>query len=233
MRWADLDMLKHVNNVVYLDYAAESRALLVEDGAVGPDTSIAEVSVRFVRPLLLTRELVTVASEVSGDVLTQQVRLERPGKTLVFAEITTTYGPRAEAHVQHPRLVPAPVTIRRSDLGTGGAVSPTKLFELFQESRILYLGSAVTTLRPGRFVVGTAAVSVHGDVRWQREPYDARAWVSHVGRGSFVLRAEIGIDDTVLARAATTLVGFDPEAQRSDPFTEPQRAELSALMQDE
>ena len=33
MRWADLDSLNHVNNVVYLDYAAESRAILVEDGS--------------------------------------------------------------------------------------------------------------------------------------------------------------------------------------------------------
>lgn len=45
MRWADLDSLNHVNNVVYLDYAAESRAILIEDGVVGADERVQRMAV--------------------------------------------------------------------------------------------------------------------------------------------------------------------------------------------
>ena len=50
MRWADLDQLNHVNNVVYVDYAMEARAQLVDDGHLDAGLPIRHVRVDFMRP---------------------------------------------------------------------------------------------------------------------------------------------------------------------------------------
>ena len=75
MRWADLDSLNHVNNVVYLAYAQNARAVI--DGL--PQGPIGATTVEFKRPLLLGRRPVVVTTRVEGD----QVG---PGDTLVVLE---------------------------------------------------------------------------------------------------------------------------------------------------
>ena len=70
MRWADLDSLNHVNNVVYVDYAMEARGRLVDDGVLGAGQTIRRLRVDFLRPLLLSSKPVLVRSTIDADVLT-------------------------------------------------------------------------------------------------------------------------------------------------------------------
>ncbi|KAA1378328.1 thioesterase family protein [Aeromicrobium fastidiosum] len=230
MRWADLDSLNHVNNVVYLDYAAEARAILVDDGVIAADDTISTVSIRFVRPLLLGSRDVVVRSELTDGVLTQQITAD--GVAPVFAVVTVEY---VDADLPS-RVVPGgelpvlPVRVRRSDLDAAGAVRPAKLFELLQEVRVLNISRRLDTIAAGSVVVGTASVTHVRPITWRAEPYEATVWVSRVGRGSFDLHCQISDGATLLADSSTAMVGFDPHTQSSRPLGEAERAQLEALV---
>ncbi|MCW2751806.1 MAG: hypothetical protein JWR83_2916 [Aeromicrobium sp.] len=229
MRWADLDSLNHVNNVVYVEYAAESRALLVEDGILDADIGVSHMSVRFSRPLLLTRHPVLVVSTVAADTVTQQICTDLDGERTIFATVTTTLGtpsPTLRADVVGD---PLPSRIRRSDVDVTGVVSPTKTFELFQEGRILFVSSHLAQLSAGQFVVGTVSVDFHEPITWRREPYQVLGWISRVGVSSVTIETELSDGDTGLARATSFLVGFDLAAQKSRAFTDEERAAFSAI----
>lgn len=226
MRWADLDSLNHVNNVVYLDYAAESRAMLVDDGIISADRDVSRMVVDFVKPLLLSRRPVQVASTPDGDDVTQEIR--SGGSETVFARVVTTYGRRDPLRpVTHVAAQPA--RIRRSDLDVTGAVSTTKVFELFQEARVLQLSTALTDMAPGRFVVARVDVLLAQPIGWRPEPYDARSWVSRVGTSSVTIESQLSDGDVVLAQCSSVLVGFDLETQQSRPLSDGERDDLAAL----
>ena len=229
MRWADLDTLDHVNNVVYVEYAAEIRALLETDGLVPADAGIGSIAVRFVRPLLLTREPVVVLSTVDGDVLTQQICLDGDDGRTLHAEVVTTYGESAPARrrIDVPTLAS---TVRRTDLDGTGIVRHPRVFELFQEARILTISSRLSRLSPGSFVIGSSTVDFRSPIAWRPQAYAAGAWVDRIGRASFDIRAELSDGDTVLASSTTTLVGFDLAAQSSRPFGDDERAQLEGLI---
>jgi acyl-CoA thioester hydrolase len=229
MRWADIDSLDHVNNVVYLAYAAEGRAAMVADGELADDLTPVTMTVRFVRPLRLGRRSVVVVSEVDGDDVVQRVTLDGDAGGTVFAEVTTRMGERSPA-APRDDVPTGPLNLRRDDLGADGLATPTKAFELFQETRVLSISSLLPTMRPGRFVVGTSAVTFRGDIGWTPEPLRASAWISRVGNGSFEMRSELSDGRAVLAESTTTLVGFDPATQTSKPFDDAEREQLRDLI---
>ena len=220
MRWADLDSLNHVNNVVYLDYAAESRAMLVEDGVLA-DLPVRRIAVEFLRPLLLSRRPIEITSTVAGEDLVQEIR--PVPDVSPFARIVTTFGapdplPADDAHADA-----LPCRVRRSDLGPDGFVTPVKMFELFQEARILFMANRLRAKSAGRFVVGRVDVTYGGGMPWRLEPYEVGSWVSRLGTSSATIEADIVGDGTVHARASSVLIGFDLETQRSRPYSDEER----------
>jgi acyl-CoA thioester hydrolase len=227
MRWADLDSLNHVNNVVYLDYAAESRAMLADDGLVGADEPVARIGIDFLRPLLLSRRPVQVVSRRDGSDLTQEIR--SAGHDTVFARVVTSFG-EAEAITPADGAEHLPAQVRRSDLDPTGSVSTTKMFELFQEGRVLFLGTRLSSMSPGRFVVGRVEVTYGLPMPWRSEPYEMRTWISRVGSSSVTIGSQIALGDVVHAECVTVLVGFDLEAQRSRRLTDAEKDELGALL---
>lgn len=229
MRWADLDILNHVNNVVYLDYAAESRAALVDDGVLDGSAGISDMTVVFRRPLALSSAPVLVESTIDAGTLTQRICGDRDDERVVWAEVVTGFGEPTSAAVRDD-VDALPMRVRRSDLDGAGEVVPTKVFELFQECRVLSVARQLGAMRPGSFVVGTSRVAFHAPVRWSPEPLRAHAWISRVGRGSFEMRSDLTDGVTAFASSTTTLVGFDPGTQRSRPFADDERAQLTSLL---
>ncbi|GAA3511568.1 hypothetical protein GCM10022234_02660 [Aeromicrobium panaciterrae] len=228
MRWADLDSLKHVNNVVYVDYATEVRSLLVEDGLLD-DRGVSSMSVRYARPMLLSRHPVVVTSLIDGDKLTQQICSDRDGERTVYCKLVTTLGTPIPQDRSAVETDPLPSRIRRSDIDASGAVSLIKTFELFQEGRVLFISNHLGGLKAGQFVVGTVGVDFHSPIAWRREPYESRSWVSRVGAGSLTIESELSDGDALLARGTTFLVGFDLAAQKSRAFSAEERAVFDGL----
>ncbi|AXT84427.1 hypothetical protein C6I20_03940 [Aeromicrobium sp. A1-2] len=229
MRWADLDSLNHVNNVVYVDYAVESRAMLIEDGFL-PDRPIRRMTVRYVRPLLLSRHPVMIVSTVDGDVLTQEICVQRDGSRTVFAQVVTVLGDPQAFERHEPAGTPYPSRIRRSDLDLTGSVSATKVFELLQESRVLLMTSGPSPIGPGRFVVGTVDITYVRPIAWRRQPYEIRSWLGRIGDSSLTIESEMSDGDTVLVRATSVLVGFDLPNQRARTVTDEEKAHFVALI---
>ncbi|AWB91663.1 acyl-CoA thioesterase [Aeromicrobium chenweiae] len=232
MRWADLDSLNHVNNVVYLDYAAEARARLVDDGLALDDGAVSSLTVMFLRPMMLSRDPVTVVSTLGEGELTQDICVVKDGERTDFARVVTGLAPRVDATPRPVDAEPMAVRLRRSDLDASGAVRPAKVFELFQEIRVLDVSTRLGWLTPGSFVVGTSRVGFRRPIPWREEPYRAVDWISRVGNASFEIRCEITDGTHVLADSTTTLVGFDLAAQSSRRFGDVERSRLLELVQE-
>lgn len=226
MRWADLDSLKHVNNVVYVDYAAESRAILVEDEVVGENERVQRMAVDFLRPLMLSSRPVRVTSVRAGDELVQEIT--SGDDPAVYARVTTVFGPPVDLERGVPTFEPYPLRLRRSDADASGRASPTKMFEFFQEARIVLFsslrgdGSAAS-----RFVVGHVDITYGAPLAWRRAPYPVTSWISRIGDSSLHVEAELSEGGRVYAHAHSVLVGFDMATQSSRKL-EPREKQLLA-----
>lgn len=229
MRWADLDPLHHVNNVAYLDYAADARAVLVDADVVADDARVVGQSIRFLQPLQLSRRPVIVRSTLSGSALTQEI--SSGDGSVTVAEVTTVYGDR-ETSPARTDVPGVPIYIRRSDLDVDGGVRPTTFFELFQEARTMSLSPRPGSPGVSGFVVGASSVTFRASVPWRPAPYTAAVWVSRIGTASVEVGCELADNGTALADATTTLVGFDAVTQTSRPFDDDERAALRLLLRE-
>jgi acyl-CoA thioester hydrolase len=254
MRWADMDMLGHVNNVTYLDYVAEARESLFRDSPVGR-APVRRHQVEFVAPLVFRRRPVLVDSwvtDVGDGSLTLAHEVHDPpkapgGARTVYARVSTvldaTLTPaeldlarelRAPAHEWRQVTAGARaggavygLTVRRADVDERGHVRDVAFFEYFQEARIQFLMNLHTRgQRWNHHVVARTDIDYLGPVTHRPEPYDVRSWIGHVGTRSFTIRAEVVDGETVLARAAVVMVIFDQETQRPADMPESQRERL-------
>jgi acyl-CoA thioester hydrolase len=122
MRWADLDMLGHVNNVTYVDYLQEARVdMLRIHGSHGhgqADLAEGVVVVRhevtYLRPLLFTFDAVSIecwVTEIRAASFTIAYEIfrestSRPGERIVFARATTVLTPFVFAEERPRRISP-------------------------------------------------------------------------------------------------------------------------------
>ncbi|RNM13744.1 acyl-CoA thioesterase [Nocardioides pocheonensis] len=273
VRWADMDMLQHVNNVTYVDYLQEARIdmfMAHPEFAGGEELAEGVVVVRheldFVAPLVFRSRPVLVdawISEIRAASFTMSYevydedasgrRVYVRASSLLAPFVFATERPRRitdrEREVLSRYLEPGvdrtpvaadgssqyvfPLKVRWSDVDAYRHVNNVKYIEYFQEARLRYLmhlhreGDTF-----GGIVVARTDVDYRRPILFRLEPYEVDSWVSHVGRTSFVIAAEIR-DRTgsvpggeVLATSRSVLVGFDQQTQRSAPLTEDHRARL-------
>ena len=224
MRWADLDQLNHVNNVVYVAYAMEARAQLVDDGHLEADLPIRHVRVDFLRPMLLSSKPGLVRSSLDGDVLTHEIR--SPDGSALFCTVVVEHG--TPEPVNEPRGVLLDMPVRRSDIGPDGSVTLVRLFEILQESRIQSFGRVLPRHSAGRFVVGRVELDLGEPLPWRRDPYPVHVHIAHVSRSSFSSTARI--DGGRHGSATATMVGFDQATQASRRLDDDEREALTAAL---
>jgi acyl-CoA thioester hydrolase len=119
MRWADLDMLGHVNNVVYVDYLQEARVDMLRTHARSPQTQglaegvvVASHQVTYVTPLLFDFTPVYVESWVtdiraaSFTMAYEIFRTEPDGTRKVYLRASTVLAPYVFATESPRRLKP-------------------------------------------------------------------------------------------------------------------------------
>ncbi len=253
MRWADMDLLGHVNNVTYLDYLAEAR-LHVFPGLAAGRAPVARHRVGFAAPLVFHRRPVLVDTWVShadaGEVTLEHEVYDageagrrvylRASSTLAHrlhaAETDIVDGVRGPGHEWGPvASQPAasrhsyPVKVRLSDTGEGGHASDVVHFEYFQEARIQYLMDLHTRGQSwSHHVVARTDVDFLAPVPLRDAPYAVHSWIGHLGKRSFTIQAELRDDDRVLATASVVMVTFDMDTQRSTEMAPSQRARLEA-----
>jgi acyl-CoA thioester hydrolase len=125
MRWADLDMLGHVNNVTYVDYLQEARVDMLRTHGSRPHTHgdpdglaegvvVVRHEVTYLRPLLFTFEPVLIecwVTEVRAASFTIAYEIyresrSRPGERNVFVRATTVLTPYVFATERPRRITP-------------------------------------------------------------------------------------------------------------------------------
>ncbi|EGD40436.1 putative thioesterase family protein [Nocardioidaceae bacterium Broad-1] len=119
MRWADLDMLGHVNNVVYVDYLQEARVDMLRTHARSPQTQglaegvvVASHQVTYVAPLLFDFTPVYVESwvtEIRAASFTMAYEIFRTapdGTRTVFLRASTVLAPYVFSTESPRRLKP-------------------------------------------------------------------------------------------------------------------------------
>jgi acyl-CoA thioester hydrolase len=258
LRWADMDLLGHVNNVTYLDYVAEAREALF-DGHPAGRAPVLQHQVDFVRPLVFRREPVLVdtwVTDIADDVVALAHEVyDEPGdgesQRRVYLRATTVLrhrlsaaetdlaeqarGPALEwrpiSGGAHPEPDVSTLTVRRSDVDETGQARAGVFFEYVQEARIRYLMDLHSRGdRWSSHVVARTDVDYRGPVTRRPEPYEVLTWVAHVGTRSFTVCSEVRDGDQVLATAAVVMVTFDPETQRTAEMAEDQRARLEQAL---
>lgn len=226
LRWADLDTLNHVNNVRYVDYALEATGQLVADGVVPAEADVTRIEVDYLRPLVLSLKPIRISSVVSQGRIVQEILEE----DRVFARVTTDFGALA---MRFAKPHDGPVhnsQVRRADLDGGGQVTAAKVFELFQEARIVHFVRLLENHAAGHFVVAKLTVDFHRPIGWRPEPWLISSWISAVGSSSLEISSRIADGDVVFATCEATLVGFDMATQKSRQLTDSERAQLSATL---
>jgi acyl-CoA thioester hydrolase len=118
LRWADLDLLGHVNNVIYVDYLQEARIDMLRVHA--PDRRTDELAegvvvvrheVTYAAPLMFRREPVTIETWVSeirpaSFTMTYEIFDETPAGRIVYLRASTVLTPFVFAE-ERPRRITA------------------------------------------------------------------------------------------------------------------------------
>ena len=137
------------------------------------------------------------------------------------------------------------VRTRWTDADAYGHVGNVSCVEYLQEARLRMLGlerwagHGGDLQQAGGFenmlVVARTALAYETPLRFRLQPYEVRSWVSRIGGASFDVDSVV-VDplaprpaEAPLLRGRVTLVGFDPEAQRSAALTDGSRAVLQRL----
>jgi len=249
LRWADMDMLGHVNNVRYLDYLAAARGSALAGLAAG---RVLSHQVEFVAPLVFHRDPVLVdtwVTDVEGGrlALAQEVYDEPDSGRRTYLRASSvlehTAGERDRARLDelrgsdhawrdldHPAREPRSTfetQVRPGDLDQTGTVSDSVLFEYLQESRIRYVMGLHTRGQSWtHHVIARTDVQYHRPMPFRAAPYAVHSWIGRVGTKSFTICAEVRDGDTVLAEATVVMVTFDKETQRPAPMAQSQRDRL-------
>lgn len=223
MRWADLDSLNHVNNVVYLKYAENARAAIPQL----PQGPIGTMNIQFKRPMLLGSRPVVVTSSIDGDRVLQTIGMAE--SDAVFATVEVTYGALAAQEALNPAAKPGSIALRHTDLDATGVVNEAQVFELFQETRVPFINGVLTRMTPGNFVVANVEARYHRPIPSQAR-LESTARVGRVGNASFVIEAQLGRDGQAFASSSAVLVGFDAATQSSRAFTDHERESLRTAM---
>ncbi len=119
MRWADLDLLGHVNNVTYVDYLQEARVDLLRHHGPSPTSEgglvegvvVVRHEVQYVAPLRLEQETVSIevwVTEVRAASFTMAYEIfhEAPEGRRVYARAWTLLTPYVFATERPRRLTP-------------------------------------------------------------------------------------------------------------------------------
>jgi len=146
--------------------------------------------------------------------------------------------PRERTPRQKPTPVPRekvghyPVHVRFSDVDVYGHVNNVKYFEYFQEARILLQARLWRDLADWdpSVVVAQLDADYKIPILFRPETYDLWSSVSRVGERSMTIESEICDGDTVLSRARSVIVFFDPASGRSTAPPTAYRERLLAVL---
>jgi acyl-CoA thioester hydrolase len=261
LRWADLDLLGHVNNVRYADYLREARDDLLHAAGVdaGPGgLTVDRHELTFLAPMHFGPEPVVVecwlsALDATSAVIEHVVHdgadepltylrarsfvsgtgLEPLAAYLEPGEGAPTRGTPAAAKADPKRSYP--LRVRASDLDLTGHASDVSCVEYFQEARIDFLRILLHELPDTgglRWVVAQTDIDYLAPIAPSRTPYAVSSRLARVGNKSMLVESVLrDAAGQEHAGARVVLVVFDPATQRAAEPPAGYREVLEALVE--
>lgn len=222
VRWGDLDVMNHVNNVHLVAIAEHGAVLLTGAGQWAVPPPPLRAHVRYHRPVSFSGQQLLVRNTVDGSALRQDIVDHTTDGYPVCATVTT----RPDVSMpdwlsSDQRSWPAAMTWppRWSDIGPDNEVRISSLFGLVQEARIALFADLINDVG-GDFVILEVEQYITGRLPFRPEPYAVRSGVQRIGTSSLVVLT--GTAEAELA-ARTVVVAYDSGANTSRPLTDIER----------
>ncbi|WP_127128900.1 thioesterase family protein [Georgenia sp. SYP-B2076] len=229
VRSNDIDLLNHVSNVVYAEYATDAMAAAARDGLLPAVPRVRQLAIDFLAPIRLADRDVVVESAVDGASVRQSFLVHRDGAPVLAARTEIACGPPAALPPSRPGGQVYEHVVRPSDTDGTGSLTAARAFRLVQEARNqLFEPSREPTEADYRVVARTECV-LGAPMPWRDEPYLPRSWVDHLGTSSATVVTEVGDEQRVHLRATSVIVSWDHRGRRSRPLTPDLRDRWSRL----
>jgi acyl-CoA thioesterase FadM len=226
LRWSDLDLVQHVNNVRYLDFSRAALVSQVENGLDFDPRHVSHCSVSYRAPVTREAKSISVSTAITDRSAEQELTTSHLGTTSLAASVSTRWVPRsAQAHSSQDSLVAVDVFPRR-DEDDNGLIDYVTQFAYFQEGRVAFLDLLRTIAPGGQFAVAQVAAEFHQPLPWRSAPYVVRIWLQDFGNSSMVTQGDIREDGIVYATMRSVQVAFEQPTQRSRRLNVDERAFL-------
>lgn len=235
MRWSDLDLLNHVNNVLYLEYGAEAEEQLPSEAAKllprnqldNPSVGGAHhITVEFRRPLQRSTDPLIVTTELGLGDVRHSMRLGNDDApyAVVSAKLSDSPVVTLRPGLSHQ------LQLRARDRQLDGSITDTTFGELWQEARILFFDEVTAGIERSSVALAQLDLFRYERSIWRVTELTTRHWVERVGRSSFTVIGTTLVDNRVVASSRAILVAFDPRAQKSAALSDAERSRYTALI---
>lgn len=127
-----------------------------------------------------------------------------------------------------------PCSVRWSDMDVYGHVNNAVFLTYLEEARSDMLGVRASTAGVDTFAAGCVSarheIEYKTPLEWRESPVTIDVWVTGLRAVSFNLAYEIRDQETLYAKAASTMVPYDLESRRPRRLTEAERTYLTGFL---
>ena len=229
VRWSDMDVLEHVNNVKFVEFTDNARRELVAAGHVPPHSHLAVCRIDFIAPAESRSDRMFVVNRWIDEVLYQEVKTVTPSGVRVHARVKSEIGDGGALSIDSRPGQDVLHRTRGTD-GVDGIVSNASLIGVFQEARVAAISDRGPLEHHERIVVARSEVRTAKPLVIRQDPYLVHTTLDRMGGASLELTHQIRDGDEVLVDATVVTVGFDMRTGRSRRFTDTEREAVSLAL---
>lgn len=223
VRWADLDVMRHLNNARFMELAEHSAQLLIRGRLWRAPGTPFNLQATYLAPVSRSGQSLIIRNVIHERTLTQDILQDAGAGDLVGcaqlvispAATETSGRPAADAwsfdHELHSR--PA-------DKTDDGTFTLASYFTYAQEARIRLFAELLDSPGVHDFVIAHVSLDVNTPLTWQPEPHPVKSRIGHLGSSSVHVETEFGAGEVI---ARTVVVGYDSLAQHSRPLSADER----------
>lgn len=216
LRWADLDSMRHVNNVRFLDIAIAAEVSADPSTGRSAPFTPRHVVVDYARPVTNVHQSLVVQNHAHAAIAEQRIYEAHGSHLELCATVTTAALPTAEPDPSGAWPFQTTIALRDSDVGRDGHVGRAACFELAQEARIGLLRDLLDSGAGGDFVIAHVELDLVSPLTGDTASHPVACAVTHIGQRSLVVATSVGYG-AIRARAVN--VAFDAAAGTSRQLT--------------